>query len=472
MTTEPPAHLIDWQATTGRRSPRSRPPTRTPASPRPPRRTPRSRRSGRTPTGVPIDAMLFGGRRSTVVPLVHEAFDWEHGVFLGAMMGSETTAAAAGDGRQLRRDPFAMLPFCGYHMADYFAHWLEIGRREGARLPRIFYVNWFRKDPDDGPLPVAGLRRERRVLAWVFRRCDGAAEARRHADRPRAGGGRRSTPPASALARGRARRAAARRPGGVAARGRAHPGVLRQVRRQAAGRAARPARRARGAPAGAPPDVAIVGGGIIGLAAADAWRAAAPAWSCSSAIGRAPASRPVARAGSAICTRRRSRSPRRSRARAGWDAGRSGPASRWSATRARCGSAATRSRTPRGCAPPASRRRCSSTAGERSRRLRRTPGRCSGIRAAARSAPPRAIEWLCGELGDNAAPRRGRAAAPGLVRTDGDRSPRPGRAPCRCADRTVLGRTSPCPGRPPAQRVRVTIARRRHRPTGAGASAR
>jgi phosphoenolpyruvate carboxykinase (GTP) len=111
-----------------------------------------------------------------VVPLVHEAFDWEHGVFLGATMSSEKTAAAAGNVGELRFDPMAMLPFCGYNMADYFAHWLKAGRREGAQLPRIFYVNWFRKDAD-GKFLWPGFGENSRVLEWVFRRCEGTADA-------------------------------------------------------------------------------------------------------------------------------------------------------------------------------------------------------------------------------------------------------------------------------------------------------
>ncbi len=128
------------------------------------------------PAGVPIDAMLFGGRRSTVVPLVTEALDWEHGVFLGSVMSSEKTAAAAGTVGELRFDPFAMLPFCGYNMADYFAHWLKIGRRPGAKLPKIFYVNWFRKD-DQGRFLWPGYGENSRVLAWVFARCAGHGAA-------------------------------------------------------------------------------------------------------------------------------------------------------------------------------------------------------------------------------------------------------------------------------------------------------
>jgi phosphoenolpyruvate carboxykinase (GTP) len=120
--------------------------------------------------------MLFGGRRPTVVPLVYEARDWEHGVFLGSTMGSEKTAAAAGNVGELRFDPMAMLPFCGYNMADYFAHWLRIGERKDVQLPRIFVVNWFRKD-EDGKFLWPGFGDNARVLAWAFRRAEGKAEA-------------------------------------------------------------------------------------------------------------------------------------------------------------------------------------------------------------------------------------------------------------------------------------------------------
>ncbi len=177
MTEDPPAHLTDWRGeswTPEKGTPASHPNARFTA---PAAQDPAIAPEWEDPAGVPIDAILFGGRRSSVVPLITEAFDWEHGVFLGSIMASETTAAAAGAVGKLRRDPFAMLPFCGYNMADYFAHWLRIGRATSPdKLPKMFYVNWFRKDAN-GRWLWPGYGENSRVLEWVFERSSGRGDA-------------------------------------------------------------------------------------------------------------------------------------------------------------------------------------------------------------------------------------------------------------------------------------------------------
>ncbi|HLB93097.1 MAG TPA: phosphoenolpyruvate carboxykinase (GTP) [Terriglobales bacterium] len=178
MTEQKPAHLVDWlrrrwTPESGRKA--AHPNARFTAHAS---QCPVIAPEWEDPKGVPIDAILFGGRRAGIVPLVTEAFDWQHGTFLGSTVSSETTAASIGQVGRLRRDPMAMLPFCGYHMGDYFSHWLKIGQQStAAKLPKVFYVNWFRQDKN-GKFLWPGYGENSRVLRWVFERCDGKVHAK------------------------------------------------------------------------------------------------------------------------------------------------------------------------------------------------------------------------------------------------------------------------------------------------------
>lgn len=178
MTETPPAHLIDWKGrdwTPDSEEKAAHPNARFTA---PVRQCPVIDPAFDDVNGVPISGIIFGGRRESVVPLIIESLSWTHGTFLGTSLSSEMTAAAAGKVGKLRHDPFAMLPFCGYHMGDYFGHWLEMGKLLGDKAPKIYHANWFRKG-EEGKFLWPGFGENMRVLKWIFERCEGLGEGRK-----------------------------------------------------------------------------------------------------------------------------------------------------------------------------------------------------------------------------------------------------------------------------------------------------